>query len=139
MGGTLEKLIQPAILAVLAEGPLHGYGLAERIAALPAFAGDRPDVSGIYRFLKAMDRKGLVESAWDLSESGPAKKTYRITTVGQQCLRLWTRTLQHHHQAITALLRTVRKAAKVPPPSGRASSTSPSPDHASHGARRGPG
>jgi len=118
-GETLEKLIQPAILAVLAEGPLHGYGLAERIAAFPAFAGDRPDVSGIYRFLKAMHRKGLVQSAWDLSESGPAKKTYQITATGQQCLRLWMRTLQHHHQVITALLRTVRKAAKVPSPSGR--------------------
>jgi DNA-binding PadR family transcriptional regulator len=118
-GQTLDKLIQPAILAVLAEGPLHGYGLAERIAALPAFAGDRPDVSGIYRFLKAMHRKGLVQSAWGVSESGPAKKTYQITAAGQQCLRLWARTLQHHQQVVTALLDTVRKAAKVPSPSGR--------------------
>ncbi|MGA2067196.1 MAG: PadR family transcriptional regulator [Thermoguttaceae bacterium] len=111
VGGTLDKLVQPAILAVLAEGPLHGYGLARRIAALPAFAGDRPDVSGIYRFLKAMHRKGLVESTWGVSESGPAKKTYQITATGRQCLRLWVRTLQHHHQVITALLRTARKAA----------------------------
>ena len=30
-GGTLDKLVQPAILAALTEGPIHGYRLAERI------------------------------------------------------------------------------------------------------------
>lgn len=111
-GETLDKLIQPAILAVLAEGPMHGYGLAERIGALPAFAGNKPDVSGIYRYLKAMEGKGLVLSSWDLSESGPAKKTYQITVAGQRCLRRWVRTLEEYREAITALLNTARSAAK---------------------------
>ena len=31
-GVTLDKLIQPAILAALAEEPAHGYRIAERIA-----------------------------------------------------------------------------------------------------------
>jgi PadR family transcriptional regulator, regulatory protein PadR len=111
-GETLDKLIQPAVLAVLAEGPMHGYGLAERLGEWPAFAGDKPDVSGIYRYLKAMQRKGLVVSAWDLSESGPAKKTYQITEAGQRCLRRWVRTLEHYRDAITGLLSTARRAAK---------------------------
>lgn len=111
-GETLDKFIQPAVLATLAGGPMHGYGLAERIGALPAFAGERPDVSGIYRYLKAMERKGLVLSSWDLSESGPAKKTYHITPAGRRCLRRWVQTLKRYRDAITALLSTVRKAAK---------------------------
>jgi hypothetical protein len=30
-GATLDKLVQPAILAALTKGPVHGYGLAERV------------------------------------------------------------------------------------------------------------
>lgn len=111
-GITLDKLIQPAILAVLAAGPLHGYGLAERIGGLPGFVGEKPDVSGVYRFLKTMQRKGLVVSAWDVSDAGPAKKTYHITTQGQRCLRRWVRTLEEYRQGITALLSTARRAAR---------------------------
>ncbi len=63
-GRTLDKLIQPAILVVLAEGPLHGYRLAERIGELSMFGGQKPDASGVYRFLKTMERRGMVASSW---------------------------------------------------------------------------
>jgi DNA-binding PadR family transcriptional regulator len=91
---------------------MHGYGLAERVGALPSFAGDKPDVSGVHRYLKAMERKGLVLSSWDLSESGPAKKTYQLTAAGQRCLRRWVRTLEQYGETIAALLNTARSAAK---------------------------
>ncbi len=112
-GASLDRLIQPAILVVLAEGPLHGYRVAERIGQLPGFAGHKPDVSGIYRFLKSMEHKGLVVAAWDLSESGPAKKCYQLTPQGEQCLLQWVKTLQDYRQGITELLR----AAPRRPPS----------------------
>jgi len=111
-GRTLDKLIQPAILVVLAEGPLHGYRLAERIGALPGLAGGKPDVSGIYRFLKSMQRKGLVVSSWDLSESGPAKKSYQLTPTGRRCLRQWIATLEAYRDGIGVLLKLARKAAQ---------------------------
>ncbi len=108
-GGTLDRLIQPAILVILAEGPLHGYRIAERIGQMPSFSGSKPDVSGVYRFLKAMERKELVVGIWDLSESGPAKKCYQITPNGQQCLREWVRTLEDYRKRISDLLRVARK------------------------------
>ena len=111
-GATLDRLIQPAILAILAEGPLHGYRLAERIGAMPGFARQKPDVSGVYRFLKAMERKGFVVSAWDLSESGPAKKAYQITAAGRRCLRRWVETLEQYRDGIAVLLKATRRAAK---------------------------
>ncbi len=109
-GGTLDRLIQPAVLVVLAEGPLHGYRLVERIGELPGFAGQKPDASGVYRFLKAMEGKGFVVSSWDISESGPAKKSYRLTSAGAQCLRRWIRTLESYRRGITGLLGAARKA-----------------------------
>ena len=111
-GGTLDKLLQPAILAVLTEGPIHGYALVARIGAMPGFAGHKPDVSGVYRLLKGMERRALVVPAWDLSESGPAKKTYQITKEGRRCLRQWVRTLEKYHEGIAALLDIARRAAK---------------------------
>jgi DNA-binding PadR family transcriptional regulator len=113
-GGTLDRLIQPAILAVLADGPLHGYRLAERIGELPGFTGQKPDVSGVYRFLKTMEQRGVVASTWDLSTSGPAKKCYQITAAGQQCLHRWINTLENYRRGITALLAAARKADRSP-------------------------
>ena len=108
-GGTLDRLIQPAILLVLGEGPAHGYRVAERIGEMPSFAGQKPDVSGIYRFLKSMEQRKLVVGSWDLSESGPAKKCYEITPAGRRCLQEWIKTLEDHRKQITDLLRAARK------------------------------
>ena len=109
-GGTLDRLVQPAILLALAEEPLHGYRLAERIGQLPMFRNAKPDASGIYRFLRSMESKGLVVATWDLSDSGPAKKSYQLTESGQQCLRQWIETLQEYREGITSLLKAARKA-----------------------------
>jgi DNA-binding PadR family transcriptional regulator len=106
----LDRLIQPAILVVLAGGPLHGYRLVERISKLPGFAGQKPDASGVYRFLKAMERKGLVASSWDISENGPAKKSYQHTPAGRQCLHRWIGTLENYRRGISGLLGVARKA-----------------------------
>ena len=112
VGGTLDKLVQPAVLAVLAEGPMHGYRLAQRLGAMPSFAGHKPDPSGVYRHLKSMGGRGLVVFSWDSSQAGPAKRIYRITPEGQRCLDRWVRTLERYRQTITALLGTARRAAK---------------------------
>ena len=108
-GGTLDRLIQPAILAVLAEGPLHGYRLAARISEIPGFARQKPNVSGVYRFLTSMERKGLVIASWDTSSRGPAKKCYRITPDGRECLSRWIKSLEDHRRSIASLLRVARK------------------------------
>lgn len=113
-GGTLDKLIQPAILIVLAQGPLHGYALAERLSQMPLLGGHKPDGSGVYRFLKTMERKGLVTSSWDTSQTGPAKRAYQITPTGERCLRTWIKTLEDYRDGVNDLLRAARKAIGRP-------------------------
>jgi DNA-binding PadR family transcriptional regulator len=124
-GGTLDRLIQPAILVVLAEGPLHGYRLAERIREIPGFAGQKPDVSGVYRLLGVMEGKGLVVASWDLSASGPPKKSYQITACGRQCLRRWIKTLEGFRREVDALLTAARKAGRKEPQSDAAPAARP--------------
>jgi DNA-binding PadR family transcriptional regulator len=112
VGSTLDKLLQPAILAVLADGPIHGYRLAERLGTLSGFAGQKPDTSGIYRHLKAMEGRGLVAFSWNAPTAGPAKRIYRITREGQRCLARWVQTLEEYRNRITSLLATARNAAR---------------------------
>ena len=76
-GGTLDKLVQPALLAALTEGPVHGYRLAERINEMTGQCGEKPDVSGIYRFLKKMEAAGLVTSEWETGRQGTRQTALR--------------------------------------------------------------
>jgi DNA-binding PadR family transcriptional regulator len=109
-GRTLDKLIQPAILAVLAEGPLHGYRLVARVGEIALVGGQPPNASGVYRFLKTMESRGLVASSWTLSDSGPAKRSYQLTAAGEVCLQHWITTLEEYRVGIGSLLKVARKA-----------------------------
>jgi PadR family transcriptional regulator, regulatory protein PadR len=114
-GGTLDKLIQPAILAVLSQERSHGYRIAEKIRETPNFFTQKPDMSGIYRFLKSMESKGLVVSSWDTPGSGHAKRLYEITAAGRACLVRWITTLEDYLSAVSALLDVARAAVLEKP------------------------
>ena len=85
LGKSLSRLTQPSILTVLAahDGPLHGYAIIQEMAQGPMYGGSAPDPTGIYRILKQMENNGLITSAWDTSESGPAKRCYELTDEGR--------------------------------------------------------
>jgi len=110
-GATLGRLIQPAIMAVLARGPLHGYCIVQRLARTPVLDGDRPDPTGVYRMLRGMEDRVLVVSSWGLSDSGPAKRLYRLTPAGRRCLGRWVETLAAYRRSIGRLLSAARQAA----------------------------
>ena len=111
-GGTLDKLVQPAILAVLAEGPIHGYRLAERLGAMPGFAGHKPDASGVYRLLKAMEGRGLVVFSWDRRKPVPPREPTRSRPRASSAWTVGCRRLEEYRNRITSLLKTARNAAK---------------------------
>ena len=114
-GATLDKLLQPAILTVLTEGPIHGYRLAQRINEMVGMCGDKPDVSGIYRFLKKMEATGYVVSSWEAGDKGHAKRLYEITADGRACLARWASTLEIYMEAIGRLLKVAKAAVARPP------------------------
>ncbi len=109
-GGTLDKLVQPAILAALTQGPSHGYRLVERVGEMSLLGGQKPNASGVYRVLKQMEARGLVASSWIFSESGPAKRSYQLTSTGEDCLKRWIETLTRYRDGISSLLKAARKA-----------------------------
>jgi len=109
-GGTLERLIRPAVLILLTEGPQYGYRITRRLTEMPMFAGEKPNAAGVYRCLKLLAQEGSVTSEWALSESGPAKRLYIITPTGEQCLASWLMTLTQYREAVDALLALGQQA-----------------------------
>jgi DNA-binding PadR family transcriptional regulator len=107
-GKHLVRLLRPAIMGILARQAVHGYLVAQRLKGLAMFGGQPLDPTGMYRHLKAMEDEGLVESTWDLSESGPARRRYALTAEGRECLALWTETLETYRDSVTEVLALVR-------------------------------
>jgi DNA-binding PadR family transcriptional regulator len=71
---------------------------------------DKPDVSGIYRFLKKMEASGYVVSTWEAGEKGHAKRLYEISASGRLCLIQWTSTLETYLKAVSTLLNEAKAA-----------------------------
>ena len=108
MGKTLSKHIRPAVLAILASGPTHGYDIMRRLGEFELFSEcSSPDASGVYRVLKSMELEGMVHSNWDLGDSGPARRRFSITGDGLDCLRHWVKTLERYRQGVGELLELV--------------------------------
>lgn len=57
-GGNLDKFIQPMILIILAQEDLYGYKIVQHMAESSMCKGQKPDGTGVYRFLKAMENRG---------------------------------------------------------------------------------
>lgn len=70
------------ILAIVGEGPCHGYAIAREIerrsgGALGAREG------ALYPALRALESKGLIVGEWQEPTGTPARKNYRLTPHGR--------------------------------------------------------
>lgn len=88
-GGQPKNFLRACLLLLLREQPGHGYDLVER---LKDFGFDK-DPGGVYRALRALERDGLLHSAWEASPAGPARRGYELTWEGEQVLATWSATL----------------------------------------------
>lgn len=101
-GGRIERFQVAALLLLLRERKAHGYDLLEQ---LPELLGDeRVDVGNLYRALRALEEQGLVESEWDDTVSGPAKRTYTLTAAGLEALERWAASLAETRTRIDRFL-----------------------------------
>lgn len=71
------------ILAVLAEGPLHGYGLIKAVEARSQ-SGVLLDPANLYRVLRRMSRLGWIRQTKEASDG--RRRTYEIAPSGRELL-----------------------------------------------------
>ena len=100
-------------MSVLAKEPLYGYVIVQRLSVMTMFEVQRPDITGVYRLLKSMEKKGFLTSTWESATHGPAKRRYALTPGGRTCLARWITTLHNYRDAVDNLLESATAGIRV--------------------------
>ena len=88
--GTLDLLI----LRTLALGPLHGVGIADRIAQVTNGTFDIK-AGSLFPALHRLEAEGWIAGSWGETRAGRRARLYRLTTAGRKQLaeerKTWAR------------------------------------------------
>ena len=106
-----NRWLEPSILLLLMEVPRHGYEIIARLPDL-GFSQNPIDPGAVYRTLRHLEENNFVDSAWDVTGSGPAKRQYTITDSGCEHLALWANMLAERREAIAAFLLRLEESFK---------------------------
>ena len=76
----LRGVLEICVLRIISRGPTYGYAIAGELtsAGLGTLKGGT-----LYPLLARCEQAGLVEVEWKAGESGPGRKYYRLTALGQ--------------------------------------------------------
>ncbi len=99
--GTLDMLI----LKIVALGPVHGYGISQRIRQISKEVLQVQQGS-LYPALHRLERRGWVEATWGESESGREAKFYRLSAKGRKQLAKEESNWQRLAGAVTLIMQT---------------------------------
>ena len=91
------------ILATLHDGPTHGYALARTIEQRTENALQLREGT-LYPALHALERDGLIVSAWETPASGRERKVYTLTETGEKKLVEWSAGWQDFVTAVGRVL-----------------------------------
>jgi transcriptional regulator len=100
--GTVDLLV----LRTLANGPLHGYAIAQRLRVV---SGDVLQVgeSALYPSLQRLLLKGWAKAEWGTSENNRKARYYTITAAGKKHLAAEQ---VEFERMLTAMARVMREA-----------------------------
>jgi transcriptional regulator len=100
--GTLDVLVMKS----LSWGPLHGYGVAEWIGRR---TGEEilVEEGALYPALHRLEKRGLVESEWGLSENNRRARYYQLTADGRRSLARESALWRRYRDAVDRVLSAV--------------------------------
>jgi PadR family transcriptional regulator, regulatory protein PadR len=104
--GTLDVLI----LKTLSWGPAHGYDVAGWIERVTDDAL-RVEEGSLYPALHRLERRGMIESEWGLSENNRRAKFYSLTEAGRRQLQAETSNWGRFAEAVAKVLSGEREPA----------------------------
>lgn len=81
----LQGALDLLILKTLQRGPMHGYGIAQRIQQISENAL-RVEEGSLYPALHRIEQAGWIGSEWRATESRRRAKFYSLTAVGAKQL-----------------------------------------------------
>ncbi|MBN1483756.1 MAG: helix-turn-helix transcriptional regulator [Chloroflexia bacterium] len=103
----LARMLEPALLLLLHNGPAHGYTLLEQLAY---FGLGELHPSAVYRALRDMEQQGWLASSWEEEQTqGPPRRVYQLTAMGDEILAHWVNDLEETQGLIARLLSSYRR------------------------------
>jgi PadR family transcriptional regulator, regulatory protein PadR len=103
--GTLDVLI----LRTLVQGPMHGWGVMQRIQLVST---DMLQIGqgSLYPALYRLEYKGWIQSEWGCSDNNRRGKYYRLTAAGKKQLKTELGTWDRPSNAIALVLGRAAEA-----------------------------
>jgi PadR family transcriptional regulator PadR len=101
----IHHFLEPCLLLLLHCDEIHGYELPASLRPF-GFAANPVDLSTIYRLLRNLENEGLVTSHWHISNTGPARRLYRLTAEGDRYLAWWVDDLRETDRVLHHFLDT---------------------------------
>ena len=99
LNGTLDALV----LKTLSWGPRHGYAIARWLEETTGEAIQIEEGS-LYPALYRLERRGLIEAEWGLSENTRNVKFYQLTPAGRERLAVETAQWKRFTAAVSKVL-----------------------------------
>jgi transcriptional regulator len=99
--GTLDVLV----LRTLSGGPMHGWGIAQRIHQVSEDVL-RVNQGSLYPALHRLEEEGWIAAEWGASENNRKAKFYRLTRAGQRQLETETENWKRLAEAVGRVLQT---------------------------------
>lgn len=100
IGEALKGHLDLLLLAILADGPAHGYAVIETLRQRSGGTFDLPEGT-IYPALHRLEKQSLLHSEWT-EESGRRKRVYKLTAKGKQALTSRQQEWQIFSKAVNA-------------------------------------
>jgi transcriptional regulator len=102
IGEALKGHLDLLLLAILAEGPAHGYAMIETLRQRSGGTFDLPEGT-IYPALHRLEKQNLFRSDWT-EESGRRKRVYKLTPKGKEALSQRQQEWKTFSQAVNATI-----------------------------------
>jgi PadR family transcriptional regulator len=99
--GTLDMLI----LKIVNLGPIHGYGISQRIQQISKDVLQVQQGS-LYPALHRLEKRGWLKAEWGESDNGRQAKFYSLSKVGHKQLELETSNWDRLSEAVSLILQT---------------------------------
>jgi PadR family transcriptional regulator PadR len=99
--GTLDLLV----LKVVALGPVHGYGISQRIRQISSSVLQVQQGS-LYPALHRLEKRGWLAADWGESDNGRQAKFYRLSAKGRKQLAAEEQTWNRLSKAVALILQT---------------------------------
>jgi transcriptional regulator len=100
--GTIDLLVLKALMA----GPLHGWGVGERIQQISKGVLE-VNQGSLYPALQRLEHRGAIQSDWGTSDNNRRARFYRLTPAGRRALGAEVESWRRFAAAVdTALMST---------------------------------